>query len=109
MLPAVFRVLAPGADFVALIKPQFEAAREDVGEKGVVRSADVHRNVVSGIIEFCLAQGWTVQGLDFSPITGPEGNMEFLLWLNNRAPETASFDSETIDDTIRRAHDKFVK
>ena len=109
VLPAVFRVLAPGADFVALIKPQFEAEREDVGEKGVVRSADVHRNVVSGIIEFCLAQGWTVQGLDFSPITGPEGNMEFLLWLNNRAPETASFDSETIDDTIRRAHDKFVK
>ena len=109
VLPAVFRVLAPGADFVALIKPQFEAAREDVGEKGVVRSADVHRNVVSGIIEFCLAQGWTVQGLDFSPITGPEGNIEFLLWLNNRAPETASFDSETIDDTIRRAHDKFVK
>ena len=94
---------------MALIKPQFEAAREDVGEKGVVRSADVHRNVVSGIIEFCLAQGWTVQGLDFSPITGPEGNMEFLLWLNNCAPETASFDSETIDDTIRRAHDKFVK
>lgn len=109
VLPAVFRVLAPGADFVALIKPQFEAAREDVGEKGVVRSADVHRNVVSGIIEFCLVQGWTVQGLDFSPITGPEGNMEFLLWLNSRAPETASFDSETIDDTIRRAHDKFVK
>ena len=109
VLPAIQKLLKPTGQVLCLIKPQFEAAREDVGEKGVVRSADVHRNVVSGIIEFCLAQGWTVQGLDFSPITGPEGNMEFLLWLNNRAPETASFDSETIDDTIRRAHDKFVK
>jgi len=109
VLPAVFRVLKPGASFVALIKPQFEAAKEDVGEKGVVREFRVHHEVVTSIVDFVIAQNWTVEGLDFSPIRGPEGNIEFLLLLRNSAPELQNFDYETIDDVIRASYDKFIK
>jgi len=109
VLPAIFGVLSENALFVALIKPQFEAAKEDVGEKGVVRRRDVHVNVVRDIVGFCLDKGYTVEGLDFSPIRGPEGNIEFLLLLRNTEHTAHSFDFDTIDDVICRAYDKFIK
>jgi len=109
VLPAVPSVLKPGAQFVALIKPQFEAAKEDVGEKGVVRERRVHEQVIREIAEFCLEKGWTIEGLDFSPIQGPEGNIEFLLLLRNTESSSRSFEFDTIDDVIDRAYDKFIK
>ena len=108
ILPAVFRVLAPGADFIALIKPQFEAEKEEVGEKGVVRDKGVHRRVIRDIIDFCEENGIRVNGLDFSPIRGPEGNIEFLLYLKNEPAEEA-FDREAIEKTVESAHVNFVK
>ena len=108
ILPAVFRVLAPGADFIALIKPQFEAEKEEVGEKGVVRDKGVHRRVIRDIIDFCEENGIRVKGLDFSPIRGPEGNIEFLLYLKNEPAEEA-FDREVIEKTVESAHVNFVK
>ena len=66
---------------VALIKPQFEAGRDKVGKKGVVRDPQTHREVVEGMLAFSRETGYALKGLDFSPITGPEGNIEFLLWL----------------------------
>ncbi len=109
ILPSAARVLSAGANFVALIKPQFEAAKELVGEKGVVREKSTHISVVTDIIKFALDSGWNVEGLDFSPITGAEGNIEFLLLLKNKPECPSSFDFNTIDDVINDAYDKFIK
>ncbi|MBQ5769745.1 MAG: TlyA family RNA methyltransferase, partial [Clostridia bacterium] len=102
-------VLEKDALFVALIKPQFEAQKEDVGEKGVVRRRDVHESVIKMITDFVLEKGWTIEGLDFSPIRGPEGNIEFLLLIRNTESVRALFEDATIDDVINRAYDKFIK
>jgi 23S rRNA (cytidine1920-2'-O)/16S rRNA (cytidine1409-2'-O)-methyltransferase len=69
----------PGAKLVALVKPQFEAGREEVGKGGVVRDAAVHQRVCAAAAEWVASQGWRVLGVTESPITGPEGNVEFLL------------------------------
>src|SRR3546814_3823811 len=74
----------PGARLVALIKPQFEAARHEIGKKGVVRDAAVHGRVCSDVRAWLEAEGWTVLGLVESPITGPEGNVEFLIAAQKR-------------------------
>ena len=66
---------------MVLIKPQFEAGREKVGKKGVVRDPAVHREVIRNVITFSREEGYVVMGLDYSPIRGPEGNIEYLLWL----------------------------
>ena len=109
VLPSIFSVLREEALFVALIKPQFEAAKEDVGEKGVVRRRDVHESVIRMITDFVTEKGWTIEGLDFSPIRGPEGNIEFLLLLRNTKSPARSFEDATIDDVITAAYDKFIK
>ena len=83
ILPALQRVLTPPYTISALIKPQFEAGRERVGKKGVVRDKAVHTEVIEGIITFAEQQGLTVCGLDFSPIRGPEGNIEYLICLKD--------------------------
>jgi 23S rRNA (cytidine1920-2'-O)/16S rRNA (cytidine1409-2'-O)-methyltransferase len=79
VLEAPLRLARPGAKLVALIKPQFEAGREEVGKGGVVRDAAVHERVCAEAAEWVESQGWTVFGIEPSPITGPEGNVEFLL------------------------------
>lgn len=109
VLPAALSVLLPGGRFAALIKPQFEALKEDVGEKGVVRDPAVHARVLRDITEFIPTLGWRVNGLDFSPIRGPEGNIEFLLDLveeNNAAVPAREW---SVDDALSRAYDKFMK
>ncbi len=78
-------LLEPGAQMVCLIKPQFEAGREKVGKHGVVREAETHREVIGSITDYADMIGFEVLGLDYSPITGPEGNVEFLLLLEKRA------------------------
>lgn len=83
VLPAVQGLLKDGADFICLIKPQFEAGREEVGKKGVVRDRSVHERVVQGILNFAPTIGLTPVGLDFSPIKGPEGNIEYICHLKN--------------------------
>ena len=79
IIPAVVPLLEEGAEFVSLIKPQFEAGRELVGKKGVVRDPAVHKKVIDDILAFVLSAGLSVLNLDYSPITGPEGNIEFLI------------------------------
>lgn len=81
ILPAALGVCAENAEGVCLIKPQFEAGRENVGKNGVVRDQKVHRSVVQEIIDFCLENGFSVCGLDYSPIKGPQGNIEYLLYI----------------------------
>lgn len=82
VLPAARKLMAKNAQAVCLIKPQFEAGRENVGKKGVVRDPQVHKQVVEDITSFCLENGFDVLGLDYSPIKGPEGNIEYLIYLN---------------------------
>ena len=79
VLDAPLRLAKPGAKLIALIKPQFEAGREEVGKSGVVRDAAVHARVVAEAKTWVETQGWTVVAVTPSPITGPEGNVEFLL------------------------------
>ena len=81
ILPAVHALLKPEGECVCLIKPQFEAGRADVGKKGVVRDRAVHERVLSEMLEFFPAAGYTLTGLDYSPIRGPEGNIEYLAHL----------------------------
>ena len=102
ILPVVKQFLKPDADYICLIKPQFEAGREQVGKKGVVRDASIHRSV----IEMCLASareaGYSVAGLDFSPIRGPEGNIEFLCHLKNTTAEGNEPDISAVVDAAHR-------
>jgi 23S rRNA (cytidine1920-2'-O)/16S rRNA (cytidine1409-2'-O)-methyltransferase len=79
VLQAPLRLARPGGKLIALIKPQFEAGREEVGKGGVVRDPDVHERVCSEARAWAESQGWTVLGITPSPITGLEGNVEFLL------------------------------
>lgn len=81
ILPVLKTLLVPGSDIVALVKPQFEAGREQVGKKGIVREPKIHLEVISKIIDFSILQGYSVMDLSFSPITGGDGNIEFLLHL----------------------------
>lgn len=80
LIPA-YNLLKKEARMVCLIKPQFETSREKVGKKGVVRDPEVHKEVIAKIIDFCLKIGFSVEGLDYSPIKGPEGNIEYLIFI----------------------------
>jgi 23S rRNA (cytidine1920-2'-O)/16S rRNA (cytidine1409-2'-O)-methyltransferase len=102
VLPAVKELLKPEADIICLIKPQFEAGREEVGKKGVVRDEKVHLEVINGILGFAPAIGLTPVGLDFSPIKGPEGNIEYLCWLKNCLREIPKLDPEGI---VKASHE----
>ncbi|SFA96859.1 MULTISPECIES: TlyA family RNA methyltransferase [unclassified Bacillus (in: firmicutes)] len=82
ILPVLKTLLVPGSDIVALVKPQFEAGREQVGKKGIVRDEKVHLEVLEKIIALSINQGYDVMNLSFSPITGGDGNIEFLLHLS---------------------------
>jgi len=89
VLPPVQRLLRPFGDCVALIKPQFEAGRRQVGKKGVIRDPQVWREVIRRVARRADSSGWTVTGLTRSPITGPAGNVEFLLRLQFASAEAA--------------------
>lgn len=93
VLPKAKELVRPGGEIVALIKPQFEAGREKVGKKGVVREKSTHIEVIDFISNFAVENGFTILGLDFSPIKGPEGNIEYLIHLKN-GNEGFVFDSE---------------
>lgn len=87
ILPVLKTLLVSGSDVVALVKPQFEAGREQVGKKGIVRDRKVHEQVLDRIISFSMEEGYDVMDLSFSPITGGDGNIEFLLHLRWNNPE----------------------
>jgi 23S rRNA (cytidine1920-2'-O)/16S rRNA (cytidine1409-2'-O)-methyltransferase len=103
VIPAVKALLLPDADFICLIKPQFEAGREEVGKKGVVRDSVVHERVIREILDFIPTVGMTVEGLDFSPIKGPEGNIEYLCHLKNHVGEPREYD---IPALVASSHEK---
>ena len=81
ILPAVHTLLREDGDMLCLIKPQFEAGKGKVGKKGVVRDPSIHKEVLDSMVEFFPTAGYSLMGLDYSPIRGPEGNIEYLAWL----------------------------
>lgn len=81
ILPVLKQLLVAKSDVVALIKPQFEAGKEQVGKKGIVRDRKIHEEVITRMMEFALSEGYSIKNLTYSPITGGEGNIEFLIHL----------------------------
>ena len=106
VMPAVAPLLKKDAGIMCLIKPQFEAGRELVGKKGVVRDASVHEQVIRAMLDFMPTIGFSVRGLDYSPITGPEGNIEFLLYMKNSDEKPVDTDISALVD---RAHRELKK
>ena len=100
VLPAVYPLLKEGAEMVCLIKPQFEAGREEVGKHGVVRDKKVHERVISETIAMASATGFEIKGLTYSPVKGPEGNIEYLDYIrrNTELLKEAQPDAEHEND-----------
>lgn len=99
IFPVVRELLKKGGELVCLIKPQFEAGREQVGKKGIVRDRDVHRQVIENVIIYAVSNGLKPEELTFSPMTGAKGNIEYLLRAVN-VPEGSFCDSEISKETI---------
>lgn len=96
VLPAISSVLKDKAQLVCLIKPQFEAGKDEVGKKGVVRDESVHLAVIESILDFVPTIGLTVLGLDYSPIKGPEGNIEYLCYMKKGGGEAPDINAAGI-------------
>lgn len=108
ILPALQQVLSDGGQVVALIKPQFEAGREQIGKNGIVKDPTIHQKVLETVVAFALDYGFTIRGIDFSPIQGGHGNIEFLAHLEkSSAPENLL--TESLANVVARAHGEFTK
>ena len=104
-MPPLKAILIPGGHAVALIKPQFEAGPANVGKHGIVRDPQVHRDVLKMIVDFALEAGYDVLGLDYSPIKGGEGNIEFLIHLQNSAQTPGKMAPDVdIEETLTAAY-----
>lgn len=105
ILPVLHTLLKDSGEAVCLIKPQFEAGRENVGKKGVVRDISVHESVVRDITTFASENGFLVLGLTFSPIKGPEGNIEYLMHIRKAETGELQIDQESITELVRLSHE----
>lgn len=108
IFPALAGILKKDGKVIALIKPQFEVGREEVGKKGIVRDARMHEKVVRDIVSFAEKQGFSSHELSFSPITGGNGNIEFLLYLqlSNTPPDIGE---SQVSKVVSDAHNSFDK
>ncbi len=104
ILPVLFDFLKENGKTVALIKPQFEAGREKVGKKGVVRDINTHKEVITEIVNFAYETGFSVKNLDFSPIRGPEGNIEYLVYLSKDNDKKLLVNEFIINNIVDKSH-----
>ncbi len=104
IFPVAQAVTADQATGVCLVKPQFEAGREKVGKKGVVREPETHKEVILQAAGYAAFNGFSVLGLDYSPIKGPEGNIEFLLFVEKAKDEPVLLQEELADQVVSAAH-----
>ncbi len=109
ILPVAASLMGEDGCFYTLIKPQFEVGKDRVGKKGVVREASLHEEVLNDIVAFAPSFDWQVQALDFSPITGPEGNIEFLGMITAKKSEQEVCTPEMVHDLVQRAHEAMKK
>ncbi|HIT52368.1 MAG TPA: TlyA family RNA methyltransferase [Candidatus Fimivicinus intestinavium] len=103
ILPVLFRLLKAKGEAVCLIKPQFEAGRERVGKKGVVRDPAVHKDVIRTVCALAEETGFIVGGLSFSPVKGPEGNIEYLVFLQKGVSAPTVFPIP-VEEVVSQAH-----
>ncbi len=108
ILPAAIEIMGDHGVFYTLIKPQFEAGREKVGKKGVIRDPAVHEEVITEIRDFAESLGWRLVHLDFSPITGQEGNIEFLAEIRKADSDILPMEIGEIRRVIGAAHGKLI-
>ncbi len=106
VLPSIQRWLAPDGQIIALIKPQFEAGPESVGKGGIVRSPEVHERVLEDVLSWAVEHGLAVAGLTRSPITGAQGNLEFLAWLRHDVAGAPESQAATLESIISAALDQ---
>lgn len=109
ILPVAAAIMGDKGQFFTLIKPQFEAGKEKVGKKGVVRDEKVHEQVINDIVAFVKAMSWQVCGLGFSPITGPEGNIEFLAHIKKENEMGFQPDEAFVHTLVLQAHQTLRK
>ena len=109
VLPVVKNLIKPSGEIVCLIKPQFEAGRGQVGKKGIIKDEKVHKEVLQKILSFALQAGFEIKGLTFSPIKGPEGNIEYLTYLINKKSDSYSDYTELIDRVVLMSHQTLSK
>jgi len=109
LIPAIKLFMKPGARGIWLIKPQFEAGRERIGKNGVIRDKKVHESILFEVITAIENQGFLIKGLDFSPIQGPKGNIEFLVLVENTEPEIEENWSAQIHSVVTIAHESCKK
>ncbi len=105
IFPVAAAISSEDAQGVCLVKPQFEAGREKVGKKGVVREASTHEEVLLAASGYAAASGFSVEGADYSPIKGPEGNIEFLLYVK-KSGQLAALTAEQAHDVVTKAHEE---
>lgn len=106
VLPVLNTLLNDTGEIVALIKPQFEAGREKVGKKGVVRDPLVHKEVIFNVINFSKKFGYKIKGLEFSPVKGPEGNREYLLYITKDEKYEELFNEDfTVKEVVKLSHE----
>ncbi|MGE5329669.1 MAG: TlyA family RNA methyltransferase [Deltaproteobacteria bacterium] len=103
VLPAVIKLLKDNGEIVCLVKPQFEAGRDKVGKKGVVRDIEVHKEVLYKVLNWANNNGLIFKGLDHSPIKGPEGNIEYLVYFSKNAQESG-LQAELIEAVTDLSH-----
>lgn len=109
ILPVAHSLLREGAHMVCLVKPQFEAGKGRVGKKGVVREPEIHREVVKKIAAFAFGAGFSVLGMDYSPIKGPEGNIEYLLHLQKCGVPQRSLTEDELTRVVEASHAELAK
>lgn len=102
VLPAAYKILGPEGVVMALIKPQFEAGRENVGKKGVVKDPAIHKAVIKKVFQVAKELSFVLLGLDYSPIKGPEGNIEYLLYLGKKGTDKIA--EQRIDEVVKLSH-----
>ncbi len=107
VLPVAKNLLKDDGLAICLIKPQFEAGRGNVGKKGVVRDRNVHIDVIATISNFCLENGFSILALDFSPIRGPEGNIEYLIYLK-KCNDTRNFSGITPEKLVDLSYETLI-
>lgn len=108
IVPVMRDLLKDAAKAVCLIKPQFEAGREKVGKNGVVRELETHIEVVEKIYSFVLENGFSVLALDYSPIKGPQGNIEYLIYIQ-KSGDPQGLENLSPEQVVKRSHDKLNK
>ena len=106
ILPALHRILAENGQVVALVKPQFEAGREQIGKNGIIKDPKIHLAVLEKVVAFAGTHGFAVKGVDYSPIQGGHGNIEFLMYLEKKEEKTKPT-TEQLEAVVELAHKEF--